>query len=707
MVRNGNTATTEKQLQWGTLFRSVDNSNIPDKIKKIYNNGVSDWIGKQPGDTKPILYVSSIAGSGDDWSEKTFEELTGISTRCFSYAYSGQSSPLYHNKHERYLNWFLKRGKRIFMDSGAHSLHRMLRSGKTLAHRIKLDKEDRKQFVEYITEEFLIRYANYIKQCYSEGKYFDFIVTLDSQKNCKLIYETTKRLEKLIGYPPIPVYHGDDSLNWIKRYIDDGHKLIGIGIDSKRIKGREARHRYYSEIHELTEKYGISTHGFALTGQRMFDYSWHCMTKAHEVLTKRGWMNYKDINKNDFVLTFKEGKSYWKRIKQIFKYKVKDIDIVKFSGKSIRSEVTKNHNWYVRTNSKKKDKKWKFINTNDLRTDYRIPRAAIYKNFPTQKLYSDTLIKLVAWVWTDGCITHSKNGNRLVRIYQSLKVNPEKCEEIQSLLNKLNIGFNLHLKKNGGLCFDLNNANMNVKAIVNILGWGKQLRFNFILKLTKIQLLNFIRCAVNGDGMFSKSIRKPRIKDKKKKFIFYQNISKSMEVFKMACILAGYSISSSTHTKTYESICASNYVVAKSPIKNYKSIKKYTGTIWCIEVENNTFMTRCKGSYYWTGNSVDSTTHLKAASFGKILSIIPERQRICQIHISERYSEMTAYGSFVLLSKQAQQGIINDIESNGFEFDKVRTSLNQRIMYNARVLQKAVELHTKNGFTLKGWEALV
>jgi hypothetical protein len=370
----------EKELKWDILFGKRQLiGDIPDKVKKLYNNGVSDWIGKRPEDTKPILYVSSIAGSGD-WSEEKFTRLTAIRSRCFSYAYCGITSPLYHDRHGRYLGWFLRRGQRVFLDSGAHSLHRMLRSGKTLAKRIKVDKEDRKLFVEHLTKEFINRYAEYVRWCYASGMKFDFWVTLDAQKNCGIIYQITKQLEKLIGVVPISVYHGDDSLDWVKRYIDDGHKILGIGIDGKRIKGKEARHRYYSEVHELAAKYDIALHGFAMTGDRMLAYPWY---------------------------------------------------------------------------------------------------------------------------------------------------------------------------------------------------------------------------------------------------------------------------------------------------------------------------------------SVDSATHIKAASFGKILTIMPERQRIAQVHVSEHYSEMTAYGCFSALSKNAQQGIINIVEANGFVFDEIRKSLNARIMYNARILQQAVEMHTKQKTIFKNWEALV
>lgn len=284
MEKNGTLKTTAKQYGWSTIFgkRELPNAaDIPDLVKPKYKNGVSDWIGPKKDDTKPILYVSSIAGS-KDWEETDFTKNTGIKQRCYSFAYCGESSPLVHKKHVSYLAKSLDTGVRVFMDSGAHTLHRVLRSGKTLAKRVVVPKELRQIFIEYLSDEFLRRYAEYIRWCYHTNKHFDFWVTLDSQKNCKIIYENTKKIAKLVGIAPVPVYHGDASLDWVRRYIDDGHKLIGIGI-SARLKGQETRHRYYSELHELTERHGVSTHGFALTGDRMFRYPFYSVDSATHI----------------------------------------------------------------------------------------------------------------------------------------------------------------------------------------------------------------------------------------------------------------------------------------------------------------------------------------------------------------------------------------------------------------------------------------
>jgi len=269
---------------WTTLFRDKKlpgNLVIPNKIPKVYKNGTADWIGRQPGDTHPILYVSSIAG-GSEWDDETFEKLTGIKNKCYSYAYCGHSSPMCHNRHIRYLTATFKRDVRVFLDSGAHSLHRMARSGKTLAKRLNVAKEQRTQFVEFITEEFMKRYVDYVKWSYLKGRKFTFYVTLDSKKDCQLIWDTTKKLQKM-GIWPTSVYHGDSTLDWLDKYADDGHKLICIGINSRYIKGKDSRRRYYDQVFKRLDKLGMSAHGLALTGDKMLAYPWYSVDSATHI----------------------------------------------------------------------------------------------------------------------------------------------------------------------------------------------------------------------------------------------------------------------------------------------------------------------------------------------------------------------------------------------------------------------------------------
>jgi hypothetical protein len=212
--------------------------------------------------------MSGTAGS-KTWSEPEFKKLTGTRYRCFSYAYCGRPSPLYQRRHKNAMEWCLEHGVDIMMDSGAHSFHTLVSRGQSVTFNIKGKQIDLRQFMQ--------DYADFVKQ-YSDKKsksQFHWYVTLDYKRECPVIWEATKMLRDF-GIRPVPVYHGDSSLDWLRRYIDAGHKLIGVGIHRQGTKrGRDGVRSYYDSIFDLTERQKVACHGFAVTGDYMFQYPWY------------------------------------------------------------------------------------------------------------------------------------------------------------------------------------------------------------------------------------------------------------------------------------------------------------------------------------------------------------------------------------------------------------------------------------------------
>ena len=107
---------------------------------------------------------------------------------------------------------------------------------------------------------------------------FDFYVNLDYEYNCP---EIRRVLLDLYGLriQPVPVYHGDRDISWLQRYIDDGHKLIGIST-CNRTKGGKAKLYYYDSCFNLAAKHSIALHGFAQTGVEMFQYPWYSVDSS-------------------------------------------------------------------------------------------------------------------------------------------------------------------------------------------------------------------------------------------------------------------------------------------------------------------------------------------------------------------------------------------------------------------------------------------
>ena len=192
--------------------------------------------------------------------------------RCLSYTYCGFGSPTQSGANSLAITQCLREGVRILVDSGAHSFHNVLQRGKGLGK--GLSKAQRRSAVEDAVDDHMRRYAEFIRWAYVNGRIFDAYVTLDAFKDCPWIYKTTQRFQKEHSIRPIPVYHGDQSIDWIKRYIDDGHKMIGISILRVGRNSKEALYRYFEKAVDYCYSKGIQTHGFAITGQLAFSLPW-------------------------------------------------------------------------------------------------------------------------------------------------------------------------------------------------------------------------------------------------------------------------------------------------------------------------------------------------------------------------------------------------------------------------------------------------
>lgn len=256
-------------------LKAPSKSQSSGKIKKLYNNGASDFIGEQPGDILPILYLSGSTGA-HGVTEAKLSEVSGSKCRCFSFAYTGKESPVYARTQAKALEFCLSNGYRVFLDSGGHTFHnfRYKDWGMGKLKLTNLSRGDRIKALDKIMRHFLEAYAQYVIKGYQEGYKYDFYVTFDAERRCSLIRELTDELFKL-GIFPVPVYHGDASLDYVRRYIDDGHKLIGVGTSLEGKRNKIARQRYYASVIELCAKHGVKCHGFAITGDMMFQFPWY------------------------------------------------------------------------------------------------------------------------------------------------------------------------------------------------------------------------------------------------------------------------------------------------------------------------------------------------------------------------------------------------------------------------------------------------
>jgi hypothetical protein len=63
----------------------------------------------------------------------------------------------------------------------------------------------------------------------------------------------------------VPVFHGDSSIDWIRKYHDLGHNLIAIGSHKSMRASRKQLAEYLHEVFNLGAKLGVEFHGLAMT----------------------------------------------------------------------------------------------------------------------------------------------------------------------------------------------------------------------------------------------------------------------------------------------------------------------------------------------------------------------------------------------------------------------------------------------------------
>lgn len=219
----------------------------------------SDWKGPQESDTHPVLYFSGFRHYADEnIREKEIHDLTGWDARCLSYAYCGEGSDLYMKIAAETLAYCQNNGIRVLLDSGAFSFRDTLASD-------DLDLVDR----------FATTYAKWVS---TRRDAFDFYVNLDYVRDASACWKMQMLLERK-GLRPVPVFHGDSSLDWMQRYIDRGHKLIGLGTLGSGWS-TTVKYKFYDRCFNLCERQGVSLHGFAVTGSSMFRFPWYSVDSA-------------------------------------------------------------------------------------------------------------------------------------------------------------------------------------------------------------------------------------------------------------------------------------------------------------------------------------------------------------------------------------------------------------------------------------------
>lgn len=238
----------------------------------------------QQSSERPIVYLShSIVHTTE--LENEFLDCTGVRYRCCSFVYLHPDAIYWTPRAWEGYKVNVARGNRIMMDSGAFSFQMFLFKHLETPNIDQLRNKTIDMYVEF---------------CKKRSKDWDFYVTFDYVREVEVVWKVTKELEKR-GLKPVPVYHGDASLDWIKKYLDAGYMRIGCSP----LLGVRSSHKnlrfYLDNLFRTVEPYkGVKLHGFAMTSlSTMFGYPWDSVDSSSWSRTSSyGCIYVVDLGKN-------------------------------------------------------------------------------------------------------------------------------------------------------------------------------------------------------------------------------------------------------------------------------------------------------------------------------------------------------------------------------------------------------------------------
>lgn len=487
------------------------------------------------------------------------------------------------------------------------------------AHTFQSDKDSPKpKYANWRLSDYEAYIKRYVKWLRDNKDYIESAVELDIDWNVGTAVVESWQKKYFIplmeeGINMIFVWHKQRGL---EGYEEMCSKFPYVGLP-----GEFSSEPDFNKYMTVARRYMTRVHGFAATKQMDFrDWPWYCMTEDHEILTPLGWKHRKDIAVGDLVLTYAEGKSKWEPVEKVHQFEVQDTRLVEFKHRNFSAKVTPNHKWLSnRAHGRKRDRftpTWR--TTDELDSCDRIPRRADFQG-NTDKVFSDSFVELAAWLWTEGSYSRGR-----IHISQSRRVNPTKVKRIRHALIKEGAKFcEWDNEKDGCTYFQISGS---VLRRLHLWMPEKTILFKFLNLLTVEQLQLFVYVSKLADGTDTYRV----CKGIRPTFELSQKNGRNIDAFEYACILAGYPVNRfyvDNNGYKAEGVSTSN-VDYINPYAAKRTEYRYTGTVWCVTVKNSTFLTRCKGTVYWTGNSGDSTTWKTSEIYGTLIHWDEHAQKI-------------------------------------------------------------------------------
>ncbi len=319
-----------------------------------------------------------------------------------------------------------------------------------------------------------------------------------------------------------------------------------------------------------------------------------CLSEDTEILTKKGWKKYNEVEEGEVIKTFNLDKKIIeeKKVKKIFKRK--------YEGKMYRV-LNRIQDQLISPGHRMVRKKFNTENycletVEDVLTLNSPQIISIAANNNNKEInLKDEEIELIAWIVSEGSMEVKGNWRRIM-IYQSREKNKEKYEEILALLKKLKLKYSLQegARSLGGVVMQIRFDANHSKKIIKWFDKNDSVKRipKKITEMSQRQSRLFLETYIKGDGHEGCKIT-----------VSDENILNDLQ---RIIVNSGYGF---TTTERMSSGVGKKLLYILRVIRRQETrireIKKvnYSGVIWSVNTDNETVIAKRKGKVFITGNT--------------------------------------------------------------------------------------------------------
>jgi len=345
-----------------------------------------------------------------------------------------------------------------------------------------------------------------------------------------------------------------------------------------------------------------------------------CYDDKTEILTKNGWILFKDLALTDEVACLsKNHEFYWNKPSALQKFNYKG-KMVKIGHTTVKLLVTPNHSMYVREQNQKQ---YTFIKASKLNHHayrtinqvcwvgteqevFNLPKVAYDKQSNGQhiekdKIKMDSWLRFLGWFISEGSVV-AKHKDYIVCLQQKKK---ENFQEIKDAIS--NIGYKFCFSEKYG---HFRIYNKQLYEYLATLGKAQDKHIpQAFMNLSKRQLNILVDALIKGDGHI----------DKYGTYNFYSNSKRLADQVQELFMKIGYNSSVSVRDrrgcihfsqgKRFEIKSISYAVHARNSKESYivpkesVSEEEYDGIVYCCTVPEHIILVRRNGYSTWCSQS--------------------------------------------------------------------------------------------------------